>query len=173
MFATHIMNLLLMSAVGLRCCLADQTDAQKHLQVVPTGRAALDNARAKVHGNDTFTTYQKPEDNVVLIQEFNATTNDRLYGVALIDDQEAEYYYDQFVQNDLGGNKKCSTDCHKDYECESAANVGSGCSIYTLVSRCSQFCGRGYDCVDVRCPRCVYVGGNCLWQLRCRPTDGL
>ncbi|TFA97781.1 hypothetical protein CCMA1212_010465 [Trichoderma ghanense] len=112
-----------MSAVGLRCCLADPTDAQPHLQVVPTGRAALDNARAKIHGNDTFTTYQKPADNIVLIQEFNGTTNNRLYGVALVDDHEAEYYYDQFIQTDAGGNKKCATDCRKDYECERAVNL--------------------------------------------------
>lgn len=173
MFATNLMNVLLMLAVGLHCCLGEQTDEQEHLQAVPTGRAALNNARAKIHDNDTFTTYQKPADNVVLIQEFNSTTNDRLYGVALVDDKGAEYYYDQFVQNDPGGNKKCSTDCRKDYECKVATNVGSGYSIHPLVSRCSQFCGRGYDCVDERCPRCVYVGGNCLWQLRCRPRDGL
>ncbi|KAL9489822.1 hypothetical protein ACSS6W_002099 [Trichoderma asperelloides] len=137
------MNVLFMLAVGLHCCLAEQTDEQEHLQAVPTGRAALDNARAKIHDNDTFTTYQKPADNVVLIQEFNSTTNDRLYGVALVDDKGAEYYYDQFVQNDPGGNKKCSTDCRKDYECRVAANA-----IYAFRTLMGILAGAAVTCQD-------------------------
>lgn len=74
------------------------------------GRTALHEARAKIGDPaNTFIIYNKPVINIVLVQEFDANTKERLFAVALVDDEKAEHYYAQIHD----GDNKCD-------ECEEA-----------------------------------------------------
>ncbi|CAH0019583.1 unnamed protein product, partial [Clonostachys rhizophaga] len=113
---------------------------------VSVGRDALNKAQAGVKGGNTFTVVNKPVSNMVMVQEFDADTNERLFVVALIDDQKAEEYYQEYNQ-DSGIGLKCG----------GAEDEGPNHFLFERASRCGQFCGRGDDCtVDQRCPACRY-----------------
>ncbi|KAL7940590.1 hypothetical protein V8C42DRAFT_356139 [Trichoderma barbatum] len=57
---------------------------------------------AKVGGDDanTFATYNKPVSNIVLVQKFDADTKERVFAVALVDDEQAEEYYRKYGDKD-------------------------------------------------------------------------
>lgn len=56
---------------------------------VQVGRAALQSLQSIHTGDDSFSIINKPFDNMVLYQEFDPDTRERIYVVALIDDQKA------------------------------------------------------------------------------------
>lgn len=136
---------------------------------VLVGRDALSDARANIQTENTYTVYEKPSNNVVLVQDFDADTHDRLFSVALVDDANAEAYYEKY--KDTSEEKRSDDeDLSARDSCRRGVDPDSAPLIFERASRCSQFCGRSRDCTgDARCPLCVYVGGNCRWQLRCRP----
>lgn len=157
---------------------ASNTDSDKFLAEhtdVAVGRDALDKAQASVEGGNTFSVINKPISNIVMVQEFNADTNERLFAVALVNDEKAEEYYRKNNQDgDESGSvqKRC---CGRNSpRCDRAEDEGPSHLLFERASGCYQFCGRGPDCTaDARCPRCAYVGGNCQWQLRCRSRTEL
>ncbi|RFU79922.1 transport sec22 [Trichoderma arundinaceum] len=82
----------------------DKKDAQRFLAAHPevfVGRDALREESAKVGGDDanTFTTYNKPVSNIVLVQ-FDADTKERVFAVALVDDEQAEEYSRKYGDKD-------------------------------------------------------------------------
>ncbi|KAG6025232.1 hypothetical protein E4U41_001583 [Claviceps citrina] len=70
-----------------------ETDSflQAHPEVL-VGRDALNKAEEK-YGDDTFSIVNKPLRNVVLVQHFDPDTLERLFAVALVNDERAETYY--------------------------------------------------------------------------------
>jgi hypothetical protein len=163
---TNSISLILAMALYLHGGRTSNTGADKFLAEhteVSVGRDALNKAQAGVKGGNTFTVVNKPVSNMVMVQEFDADTNERLFVVALIDDQKAEEYYQKYNQ-DSGIGLKCG----------GVEDEGPNHFLFERASRCGQFCGRGDDCtVDQRCPACRYVGGNCHWQLNCVARDEL
>ncbi|KAH6886798.1 hypothetical protein B0T10DRAFT_490358 [Thelonectria olida] len=84
--------------------MATNADADTFLTAHPeamVGRDALEEARSKVDTENTFTIVSKSVINIVLIQDFDADTKERLHAVALVDDLKAEEYY---RQNNQGEN---------------------------------------------------------------------
>lgn len=152
MLGTHFLHLLLTSAFGSRAILADKAGTEAYLAShteITIGRDALKDARAKIQGEHTFTIYQKPIENVVLIQEFDASTNERLYAVALIDDQQAEDYYKKHakpINEKAPVQKRCSECGGGGPHCDRAVDVDMdpGRALFERASRCRQFCGRSY-----------------------------
>lgn len=95
----------------------------KHPDIL-VGRDALNEARAKVaNPGDTFDIVKKPLKNVVLVQQFHADTKERLFAVALIDDEKAEEYYKEHC-DDGDGNDTC----------DRAAEEGPSHSVFTHAS---------------------------------------
>ncbi|KAL7940342.1 hypothetical protein V8C42DRAFT_243986 [Trichoderma barbatum] len=84
---------------------SDKEDAQTFLAAHPevlVGRDALREERAKIGGDDanTFAIYNKPVSNIVLVQEFDADTKERVFAVALVDDEQADEYYRKYEDKD-------------------------------------------------------------------------
>lgn len=88
-----------------------ETDAflQAHPEV-QVGRDALRKAEEKF-GDDTFAIVNKPLGNVVLVQHFNPDTLERLFAVALVDDDKAEKYYKETNNDDDEGDDDDEKSC--------------------------------------------------------------
>lgn len=159
--------------IGLVAC---ATDAETFLSQHPdiqVGRDALAKAEAS-HGPDTFGVVNKPVDNIVLYQEFDANTNERISAVALVDDNKAEEYYKTYNRDgDAKGQVMKRYDAAGTGgagKCGRAVGEPEPKALFARASRCGQFCARGHSCTaDARCPSCRYVGGNCQHQLSCQP----
>lgn len=80
----------------------------KHPEV-RVGRVAFDELEAAYSGADTFSIVNKPFPNMVLYQEFDADTRERVYAVALVDDQKALDYFAEASGEESGEGSKC--DC--------------------------------------------------------------
>ncbi|KAM3507901.1 hypothetical protein MY11210_006963 [Beauveria gryllotalpidicola] len=159
--------------VGLVAC---ATEADKFLAQHPdiqVGRDALEKAEAS-HGADTFGVVNKPVDNIVLYQEFDANTNERISAVALVDDQKAEEYYKTYNRDgDAKGEvmKRWDAVGTSADKCGRAVGEAEPQALFARASRCGQFCSRNPSCTgDARCRSCRYVGGRCRHQLSCQPT---
>jgi hypothetical protein len=62
---------------------------------IQVGRFALRSLQSTYSSSDSFSVINKPFDNMVLHQEFNADTRERIYVVALVNDQKALDDYEQ------------------------------------------------------------------------------
>ncbi|KAK2603414.1 hypothetical protein QQS21_004364 [Conoideocrella luteorostrata] len=167
---------LLTVAVSLYLGLAAAaTEAETFLAENPdvqVGREALEKAEANM-GPNTFGIVNKPASNIVLVQEFDADTNERIFAVALIDDEKAEKYYkDNNKDGDIKGQvmKRYDTSAEPDKKkCGRAVDANEPSFIFERAPRCGQFCSRSPSCTgDRNCPSCRYVGGRCRHQLSCQ-----
>jgi len=119
------------------------------------GRAALESLQSAHDGSDSFSIINKPFVNMVLYQEFDADTRERIYVVALIDDQKALDQYEQ----DCGGTSS-------EDGCDCAENQGPEHMIYERVVECkSADCENHKDAQepDPDCSECwpVLCGSKC------------
>ncbi|RYN15876.1 hypothetical protein AA0119_g12797 [Alternaria tenuissima] len=89
---------------------------------IQIGRAAFERLQSTHAGGDSFAIVNKPFENMVLHQEFDADTRERIYVVALINDQRA---FDDYKQN-------CGTTSDED-RCDCAENQGPDHLIYERV----------------------------------------
>ncbi|KAL2207110.1 hypothetical protein CC79DRAFT_1332909 [Sarocladium strictum] len=89
---------------------------------IQIGRDAYDRLEALHAGTDSFGVTNKPFENMVMHQEFNADTLERLYVVAMIDDQKALDNY----KEDCGGEIDT-------YKCDCAEDQGAEHFIYERV----------------------------------------
>ncbi|KAG6067642.1 hypothetical protein E4U32_003234 [Claviceps aff. humidiphila group G2b] len=116
--------------------------ANTFLQANPellVGRDALEEAEKKF-GDDTFSIVNKPLPNIVLFQHFNPDTLERLFAVALVDDQKAEEYYKKNNQDEGDGQE----------DTESCPDCGAGSSrvrvrgperfLYARMETCQEQC---------------------------------
>ncbi|PHH90662.1 hypothetical protein CDD83_2989 [Cordyceps sp. RAO-2017] len=119
-----------------------QTEADAFLAAHPeilVGRDALDKAE-KEAGDDTFSIVNKPLSNVVLVQHFNPDTLQRLFAVALVNDQKAEDYYkkqnqdDEDDEEDSKGCPACGAGSNR------AASKGPDRFVYKRMVTCSESC---------------------------------
>ncbi|PHH90663.1 hypothetical protein CDD83_2990 [Cordyceps sp. RAO-2017] len=154
---------------------ASATEAETFLAENPdvqVGRDALDKAEANV-GPHTFGVVTKPAENVVMLQEYDAETNERLFAVALVNDEKAEKYYKENNKDgDLKGQvmKRYDATGQAANKCGRAVDPAEPRFIFKRASRCGQFCARSHSCTaERRCPSCRYVGGRCRHQLSCQP----
>lgn len=167
---TTIHLALAAAAVYMQVGAAAKTAAEEFLAANPhvlVGRDALAKAEASV-GENTYSIVNKPSSDIVMIQEFDADTNVRLFAVALVNDEKAETYYKEHNQDakDASFHKRCS-ECRPPF-CGRTVDVGTS-HLFQRESRCGQFCARGPSCTgDPDCPKCRYVGGNCNYQLSCQ-----
>ena len=144
--------------------LAQEVTSAEYLASNPdmaVGRAAFDEAREAVIDGDNYMSISRPAESVVVVQQFNGTTDAMLYEVALVNDARAEEYYEKYVKDDSvmePSKKKCPR--------------APALAIFERASRCGQFCGRSNDCTaDERCPLCAHAPGRCRWQLQCQPRS--
>lgn len=154
--------------VGLVACATDAENFLAQHPDIQVGRAALEQAEASF-GPDTFGIVNKPAAGVVLYQEFDAATNERISAVALVDDAKAEAYYNTYNKD---GEAVGQVMKRFDAEGVSADKCPRELprALFARASRCGQFCARSFSCTaDARCPTCRYVGGNCQHQLSCQP----
>jgi len=78
---------------------------------IQIGRAALESLQSTHNGKDSFSIINKPFENLVLYQEFNADTRERMYVVALVDDQKAlQYYHEECGETTEGDTCDCAKD---------------------------------------------------------------
>ncbi|KAG6301973.1 hypothetical protein E4U09_004149 [Claviceps aff. purpurea] len=139
---------------------------------IQVGREALGKAEASI-GPNTFGIVNKPMSNIVMLQQFDGDTNERIFAVALIDDEKAEEYY---KKNNIDGEvqgqvmKRYDVSATPDKKkCGRAVAANEPRFIFERAARCGQFCSRSFSCtVEARCPTCRYVGGNCRHQLSCQ-----
>jgi hypothetical protein len=89
---------------------------------IQVGRAALKSLQFTHPHGDSFTIINKPFENMVLYQEFDADTKERIYVVALIDDQKALDDYKQ----DCG-------ETSDEHRCDCAESQGPDHLIYERV----------------------------------------
>jgi hypothetical protein len=126
----------------------------KHPEV-ELGRAALDKFRTDIDNANTFSIINKPFSNMVLHQEFDADTKERVYVVALIDDQEALNYY--VAMSDEAAEEESKCDC--------AEHQGPDHLIFDRILEFKKDCPehRGAEEPDPNCSTCwpVFWGGNC------------
>lgn len=155
---------------------AAATEAETFLAENPdvqVGREALAKAEAGI-GPNTFGVVNKPVDNIVMLQEFDADSNERIFAVALIDDEKAEKYYkennkDGDVQGQIMKRYDTSSVEADKKKCGRAVDANEPRFIFERAPRCGQFCSRSPSCTgDRRCPSCRYVGGRCRHQLSCQ-----
>lgn len=153
---------------------ASATEAETFLAENPevmVGREALAQAEANL-GLNTFGVVSRPASNIGMLQEFDADTKERVFAVALVDDEKAEKYYK--VNNkdgDVKGQvmKRYNTTAEPD-RCGQAADTVEPHMMFRRASRCGQFCSRSHSCTgNIRCPSCRYVNGRCTHQLSCQP----
>ncbi|OCK79693.1 hypothetical protein K432DRAFT_382839 [Lepidopterella palustris CBS 459.81] len=79
----------------------------RHPEVL-VGRDALEQARDSVaNPGNTFDVVNKPLPDVVLIQQFDADTKERLWVVALVNDEKAEKYYHERKGSEHKNCKAC------------------------------------------------------------------
>jgi hypothetical protein len=128
----------------------------KHPEV-KLGSAALDKLRTDIYNANTFPIINKPFSNMVLHQEFDADTKERVCVVALIDDQEAINYYAEMSDEAAEEASKC--DC--------AEHQGSDHLIFDRILEFQKDCQehRVAEEPDPNCSTCwpVFGGGegNC------------
>ncbi|KAG6028873.1 hypothetical protein E4U41_000549 [Claviceps citrina] len=154
---------------------AAATEAEEFLAKNPdiqVGREALEKAEAGI-GPNTFGVVNKPVSNMVMLQEFDADTNERVFAVALIDDEKAEQYYRENNRDgEIPGQimKRYDASAAPDRgRCGRAVDANEPRFIFERAPRCGQFCSRSPSCTgDRRCPSCRYVGGRCRHQLSCQ-----
>ncbi|OAA72435.1 protein transport protein sec22 [Cordyceps fumosorosea ARSEF 2679] len=143
--------------VGLAACATAAEEFLAQHPDIQVGRAALTAAEA-THGPDTFGIVNKPVANVVLYQEFNADTHDRISAVALVDDAEAEAYYNKYNKDgDAVGKVMKRFEARADDASASKCKREEPRDLFARAARCGQFCSRSFSCtVDARCPSCKY-----------------
>ncbi|QPG96016.1 hypothetical protein C2857_002897 [Epichloe festucae Fl1] len=142
---------------------AAATEAETFLAENPdvqVGREALAKAEAGI-GPNTFGVVNKPVGNIVMLQEFDADTNERIFAVALIDDEKAEKYY---KENNKDGDVQGQI--MKRYD-TSSADSNKLRFNFERASRCGQYCSRGPSCTDKKCPACLSVGDK-THKLKCQ-----
>jgi hypothetical protein len=127
----------------------------KHPEV-QLGRASLDKLQSEYDSCETFSIVNKPFQNMVLYQEFDADTKRRVYVVALIDDQRALDYYAEESDNAAAKDEKC--DC--------AEHHGPDHLIFDHMVEHRKDCPEhsGAAEPDPDCSACwpVLCGSNCL-----------
>lgn len=162
----RFISLVSLVVFSLSGALAAQPDANTFLlgnRDIAVGRDALDAAEARSADSNTYRSYSKPADNVVLVREHDATSHEPNWSVALVDDEKAEEHYKRYysaTEGDAGETKRAAGE---------SPNVRNPRGLFERASRCGQFCGRSRDCtVDPRCPLCAHVQGNTRWQLSCQ-----
>ncbi|MCQ9255645.1 hypothetical protein NQ103_09310, partial [Vibrio parahaemolyticus] len=173
---TKVFNMKFLVAVslyaGLVACATQAEDFLAQHPDIQVGREALEKAEAS-HGADTFGLVNKPVDNIVLYQEFDANTKERISAVALVDDQKAEEYYKTYNRDgDAKGEvmKRWEEPGLAPRQCRRAVGEAEPQGLFARASRCGQFCARSHSCTaQARCPTCRYVGGRCRHQLSCQP----
>jgi hypothetical protein len=89
---------------------------------IQVGRAAFESLQSAHVGGDSFSIINKPFENMVLYQEFDADTRERIYVVALIDDQKA-----------LDNYKRDCGETSEEDRCDCAENHGPEHLIYERV----------------------------------------
>ncbi|KAM0739581.1 hypothetical protein ACQRIT_004765 [Beauveria bassiana] len=145
--------------VGLVACATQAEDFLAQHPDIQVGREALEKAEAS-HGADTFGLVNKPVDNIVLYQEFDANTKERISAVALVDDQKAEEYYKTYNRDgDAKGEvmERWEEPGLAARQCRRAVGEAQPQGLFARASRCGQFCARGHSCTgDARCPSCRY-----------------
>ncbi|KJZ73731.1 hypothetical protein HIM_06849 [Hirsutella minnesotensis 3608] len=124
--------------------MSDQTTAEAFLAAHPevlVGRAALDQAERDA-GDDTFSIVNKPLANVVLVQHFHPDTLERLFAVALVDDQRAEDYYKRQNQDgDADDEEEDAKGCPKCGAGKARAAVhGPDRFLYRRMETCREAC---------------------------------
>jgi hypothetical protein len=93
---------------GLIPKLDDFLSAHPEIQI---GRTALETLQSAYDGKDSFSIINKPFENMVLYQEFDADTRERIYVVALVDDPKAlEYYHRECGETSEGDTCDCAKD---------------------------------------------------------------
>lgn len=122
---------------------------------VQVGRAALEMLQSTHRDRDSFSVINKPFENMVLHQEFDANTKERIYAVALINDQNA---LDEYKRDCGGANAGDKCDC--------AENQGPDHLIYERVveykmADCKEH--KGEPEPDPDCSACwpVLCGSKC------------
>jgi hypothetical protein len=125
----------------------------KHPEV-ELGRAALDKFQTDIDNTDTFSIVKRPFSNMVLHQEFDADTKERVYVVALIDDQEALDYYAEMSEETAQEDK-----------CDCAKHQGPDHLIFDRMVEIKKDCPThmGAKEPDPDCSDCwpILCGGNC------------
>ncbi|GAB0135885.1 hypothetical protein EsDP_00004207 [Epichloe bromicola] len=110
---------------------------QAHPEVL-VGRDALRKAEEEF-GDDTFAIVNKPLSNVVLEQHFNPDTLERLFAVALVDDDKAEKYYKE--NNNDGDDEDDEKSCAGCGAGSGRARVeGPARFLYERMVTCSEGC---------------------------------
>lgn len=122
---------------------------------IQIGRAALERLRSAHGDRDSFSIINKPFANMVLHQEFDADTRERIYVVALVDDQNALDDYTRDCEETLDGGR-----------CDCAENQGPDHLIYERVvehklADCKKHTGEPEP--DPDCSACwpVLCGSKC------------
>ncbi|KAM3555766.1 hypothetical protein MY1884_005410 [Beauveria asiatica] len=134
--------------VGLVACATQAENFLAQHPDIQVGRDALEKAEAN-YGADTFGLVNKPVDNIVLYQEFDANTNERISAVALVDDQKAEEYYKTYNRDgDAKGEvmKRWDAASTAAGQCRRAVGEAEPQGLFARASRCGQFCARGFSC---------------------------
>lgn len=167
-----LVTLALSLSIGLATGTSEAETFLAEHRDIQVGREALTRAEAEL-GPHTFGVVNKPVSNIVLVQEFDADTNERIFAVALVDDEKAESYYQKYNRDgDTKGEvmKRYDTTGSDATKCGRAVDAAEPRAIFARASRCGQFCARSHSCTaDARCPSCRYVGGRCRHQLSCQP----
>lgn len=136
----------------------DKTDVESFLAAHPrilVGRDALNQAEVAHNGRDTFSIVNKPLANVVLYQEFDSDTLNRLFAVALVNDEEAERYY----RKQSGDNNQDAKDDNASTCCRAAAE-GAHHFVFDHMIKIHHCSGK--MCNQEDCPNVTYMGGNCV-----------
>ncbi|GKU09336.1 hypothetical protein FLAG1_11522 [Fusarium langsethiae] len=123
---------------------------------VKVGRAALETFQTIHRSRDSFSIVNKPFPSMVLHQEFDSDTKERIYAVALVDDEQALNYYKQNY-DEASDESKC--DC--------AENHGPEHLIYDRMVEELADCKKhkGEPEPDPACSACwpVLHGGKCTF----------
>jgi hypothetical protein len=127
----------------------------KHPEV-QLGRASLDKLQTEYCSRETFSIVNKPFQNMVLYQEFDADTKRRVYVVALIDDQRA---FDYYAAESEDATAEAGT-------CDCADHHGPDHLIFDYMVEDKKDCPEhpGAAEPDPDCSACwpVLYGSNCL-----------
>ena len=122
----------------------EETEASSFLKAHPeirTGRDAME--QAEKDDVDRFSIVNRPLSNVILVQYFNADTLERVFAVALVDDEKAQRYYEEENadgNDDEDGDSKGCSECGAGFR---ATVHGPDRFLFERMATCPDTCSKG------------------------------